>query len=126
MTNLIKFNPDGYIRTNICNFIVEFIDRIFFQFNTEHLQINNDIRKFTYIIKSVGFLREVEEQTKTEGQPEGIYEEYVDEEVTDEDVEKRIDEEEEFDARDIDMDPEDVEENAASAYDQFIDFEGSY
>src|SRR5947199_191264 len=64
LNTLLKYNTDVHIKTNICNFIVEFIDRIFYNFNTEHLQINNDIKKFTYVIKSAGFLKEIEDQTK--------------------------------------------------------------
>jgi hypothetical protein len=116
-SSLLKFNKEGFIRTNICNFLVEFIDKIFFKYNTDHLNVNNEIKRFMYVISSSGYLKETEEQTKTET-PQGFYEEYVDteEEPTEDDLERKIDEEEEHEALDLDMDYGDIEEGFASAY----------
>jgi len=116
-TELLKHNSSSFMKTNVCNFLIDFIDRVFFRYNTEHLHTNNDIKKFMYILSSIGFLKETEEQTKIE--TDGFYEEYVDmdEEPTEEDIEKEIDAEEEADARDVDMDAEDIEEGTASNYD---------
>ena len=121
---LIKYNNEGFMRTNICNFIVEFIDRIFFRYNTDHLHINNDIKRFLYMLSSTGYLRETEEQLK-ENVPQGFYEEYVDtdEEPTVDDIEKQIDNDEEQDALDLDMDADDIEEGAASSYDHQADID---
>lgn len=126
-TTLLKYNKEGFMRTNICNFLVEFIDRIFSKFNVEHLNINNDIKRFMYIVHSIGYLKETEEQTKGE-KPEGFYEEYVemDEEPTEADIEQRIDDEEEQEALDIDMDTTDLEEGVTSAYDRQAEVDDAY
>ena len=116
-STLLQYNQDGFMKPNVCNFLVEFIDRIFFIYNTEHLHINNDITRFMYVLNSVGFLKETAEQTKLE--TVGFYEEFVDmdEEPTEENMEKQIDDEEEADAIDVDMDRNDIEERVSSAHD---------
>jgi hypothetical protein len=123
---LLKYNQDGFIKSNISNFLVEFIDRIFFRYNTELLHINNDIKRFMYVLHSDGFLKHTEEQTKLE--TDGFYEEYVDmdEEPTEEDIEKRVDDEEEADALDVDMDVEDMEEGVPSGYDRQAEIDLDY
>lgn len=125
-SSLLKYNQEGFMKTHVCNFLVEFIDRIFFRYNTEHLHINNDIKRFMYILNSVGFLKETEEQTKQE--TVGFYEEYVDmdEEPTEEDLEKQVDDEEEADALDVDMDTGDMEEGVPSGYDRQADIDMNY
>jgi hypothetical protein len=124
-TALLKYNQDGFMKTNICNFLVEFIDKIFFMYNTEHLYINNDIKRFMYVLNSMGFLKEAEEYTAP--QTDGFYEEYVDEEEpTEEDQERRVDDEEEQDALDVDMDQEDREERVENDYDRLTEWEQSY
>lgn len=126
-TELLKYNQNNtFMKTNICNFLVEFIDRIFFRYNTEHLHTNSDIKRFMYILGSIGFLKETYEQTKSE--MDGFYEEYVDmdEEKTEEDIENEIDAEEESEARDLDMDSEDIEEGTESAYDLQNDIDAQF
>lgn len=126
-TSLLKYNQDGFMKSNVCNFLVEFIDRIFFRYNTEYLRVNNDINRFMYILSSVGFLKETEDQTQTET-TQGIYEEYVDMEgePAEEDLEALIDDEEEKEAMDLDMDAADLEEGVASAYDHQVDIESGF
>lgn len=125
-TNLIKYNQEGFLKTNVCNFLVEFIDRVFTRYNTEYIHINNDINRFSYILNSVGFLRETEEQTKDDI-AKGFYEEYVsDEEMTEEDLERVVDEEEEREALDLDMDEADIEEGFASNYDRQYEIDMEY
>ena len=125
-STLLRYNQDGFMKTNVSNFLVEFIDRVFLRYNTEHLHINGDIKRFMYVLNSIGFLRETEEQTKHE--TEGLYEEYVDmdEPATEEDIEKQIDDEEEADALDVDMDEEDMEEGFPSQYDRQADIDLNY
>ena len=56
----------------------------------EHLHVNNDIKRFMFILSSIGYLKETEEQTKSET-PQGFYEEYVEgDEPTDADIEEKI------------------------------------
>ena len=125
-TELLRYNQNSFMKINICNFLIEFIDRIFFRYNTEHLHINNDIQRFIYILNSVGFLKETVEQSNLETQ--GFYEEYVDmdEEPTEEDIEKQIDEDEEADALDVDMDAGDMEEGVPSGYDRQAEIDMSF
>lgn len=126
-TLLLKYNKEGFMRTNVCNFLVEFIDKIFFKYNTEHLHVNNDIKRFMYVINSVGYLKETEEQIQNE-KPQGFYEEYVDteEEPTEDDIERKIDEEEEQEGMDLDMDYGDIEEGFESAYEIQEDIDTRY
>jgi hypothetical protein len=125
---LLKYNPEGFVRSNICNFLVEFIDRVFFRYNVEYLYTNNDIKRFVHVLNSVGFLREIEEQTQIDNETQGFYEEFVDiEEPTEEDVERRIDDEEEEDAMDVEnMEPADIEEGTSANYDRLMEFQDSY
>jgi len=123
---LFKYNQDGFVKTNIANMLVEFIERIFTRYNTEHLYTNNEIRRFIKILDSSRHIREIQELNDSE-KPTGIYEEYVDEEEqTEEDIERKIDDEEEQDAIDVDMDTADMEEGVESRYDYLMDFENSY
>jgi hypothetical protein len=126
-TNLLNYNNENFMKTNICNMLVEFIDRIFTKYNTENLHVNNDIKKFMYVLHSIGYLKETEEQTKTET-PQGFYEEYVDidEEPNEEDVERKIDDEEEQEAIDVDMDEEDIDEGFVSQTDRQAEVDEKY
>jgi hypothetical protein len=124
-TTLFHYNQNTFAKTNICNFLVEFIDRVFLRYNNEHLYTNNDIKRFMYVLDSRSYMKEIAEQSAP---TQGFYEEYVDtdEEPTEEDLEKRIDDDEEQDARDVDEEPEDHEEGVASSYDDHMEFEESY
>lgn len=125
-TMLLNYNKEGFMRANISNFLVEFIDRIFFRYNTEHLHVNNEIKRFMYILSSIGYLKETEEQIK-EDMPQGFYEEYVEnDEQTEEDIEQQIDEEEEEEALDIDMEEADIEEGVSSKYDRQTEIDLTY
>ena len=121
-TSLLQLNTDGFMRSNICNFLVEFIDRVFFRYNTENLYVNNEIKRFMYILDSEGFLKENEENTETQG----FYEEYVDveEENPEEAKEAQIDAEEEQEA--MDVEPDDMEDGFESRHDRLMEWENSY
>ena len=116
---LIEYNKSSFLRTTVANFLVEFIDRIFFEFNQEHIMTNSEIRRFMYIARSPRYIREVMEEAEASVIKEGPYDEVVDEdeEITEEQLEERIDVEEEADAIDMDMGFEEVEEGFASAFD---------
>lgn len=124
---LLDYNQDVFMKTNTCNFLVEFIGRVFLRYNTEYMYVDNDIKRFVYILSSTRFTKEIEEQTQFD-KPQGFYEEYVDidEEETEEDKEKRIDEEGEREGYDMDVEPGDMEEGVESRYDQLIEWEESY
>lgn len=127
-TKLIDYNT-GFMKSNISNFIIEFIDRIFDKFNTDHLYSNHDIKRFICILESNGFLREtfIGNQIQDDA-PQGFYEEYVDdEEKNDEDTqEQMIDDEEERDALDLDMNEDDITEQFASKYDHQAEIDLDY
>lgn len=119
----IDYNKSSFIRTSVANFLTEFIDRIFFEFNNEHIMTNSDIRRFMYIVSSPRYVREVTEEAQNDIQVEGFYDEVVDEdiEITTDDIEQRIDLEEEMDAVDMDMGLEDMEEGFESNYEHAND-----
>lgn len=125
-TKLIKFNSANFTKISIANFIVEFIDRIFFSFNNEHLITNTDIRRFMYIVSSPRYIREIAEEGDADVKREGFYDEVVSEDLiepTDEEREQQIDDDEEADALDLDMDVEDIEEGFASAFEGYNDID---
>lgn len=131
-TKLINYNVN-YMKTNICHFIIEFIDKIFSKYNTDHLHTNNDIKRFLIIIKSPGFIKETDEQTKDDSNiNQGFYEEYVDTEsdLTPEEIDRQadklLDDREEQDALDIDMEIGDMEEGVTSKYDDQAEIDYDY
>lgn len=122
LTKLLTYNNEGYIRTTICNFIIEFIENIFFKYNTDELYGDIHIKRFMHMITSVTYMKDINTLIGNE-QPVGLYEEYVEEEeeATEEQIEQQIDEYEEDIALDLDMDAEDIEERSASMYDRLMD-----
>ena len=117
LTKLLKYNEDIYIKTNICNFIIDFFDKMFYRYNTEELDNDNDMIKFKYVLESINYMKEIT-QLIGDDAPVGVYDEYVTpDEITEEMIEKQIDDEEENEALDMDMSTEDLEEGVASTYD---------
>ena len=119
---LLSYNKSTFLKSSIASFIVEFIDRIFFEFNIEHLMSNPNIRRFEYIAKSPK-IKEIMEEAESDIEKEGIYGEVVnpDDEITDEIIESQIDDREEEDAIDIDTDFTDLEEGIGFDYDNSTD-----
>jgi hypothetical protein len=123
-SKFINYNKSSFIKTSVANFLTEFIDRIFFEFNTEHIMTNSDIRRFMYIISSTRYVKEVSEEAENDVQLEGFYNEVVDTdiEVTSEDIEQKIDMDEELDAIDVDMSLGDLEEGFESGYERAAEY----
>ena len=96
---LLEYNQNKFIKTNISQFIIDFINTIFELFNTEKIFNNIDIKRFDYILKSATYIQEISVPAQTEG----IYDEYrdPDQEITPEDREEALDLAEEQDALDI-------------------------
>ncbi len=117
-TRLIEYNDERYMKANICNLLVDFIDRSFGRYNTEHLHTNNEINRFRYVLGSIGFIRDSENTTVT--QTTGFYDEQVDEDQkpTEQDIEESIDAIEEQDAVDVDMDADEIEERSTGNFDR--------
>lgn len=122
---LLSYNQSGYIRTNLCNFLVEFINEVFSKYNEDHLHSNMDIRRFMFVLSSTGFLMETSGHSKVK--PQGFYDEYddpdADEAPTPEDIEEKIDDVERIDALDVDMIADDIEEGFASEFDRYSELE---
>jgi hypothetical protein len=118
-TKLLEYNNSSFLRSSLATFLVEFIDRIFFEFNEEHIMTNADIRRFMYIAKSPRYVREVMEEAESGIVKEGFYDEVAEDdiEITEEQIEENIDAQEEMDAIDIDVEFSDMEEGFASAFD---------
>ena len=111
-SKLLNYNSSSFLKSAVANFLVEFIDRIFFEFNQEHIMTNSDIRRFIYIAKSPRYIREVTEEAESDTVKEGFYGEMAEEnaEVTEEHIEAQIDDDEEADAIDMDVEYGDLEE----------------
>jgi len=118
-TKLLDYNKSSYTKTSISNFIAEFIDRIFFEFNSEHLMTNIDIRRFMYIVSSAKYIKEISQEGEQDVKKEGFYDEVVEEgaELTEADKEQQLDDDEEADAMDVDMEYEDMEDRFSSRAD---------
>lgn len=115
MNNLITFNDNKFTKMNIVIFLIDFINTAFELFNVENLMNNKDIKRFTYVLKSSFYMRNLEEKEDI-NKNTGIYEEYTDpdEELSEEQLEILEDAIEEQDALDMesDIDYEEAFDNA--------------
>jgi adenylate kinase family enzyme len=116
--HLIEFNDNKIIKSNICLFIIDFINLIFDLYNEEKYKYKMDYKQFYYFIHSATYIDAVKD---TIGITEGVYEEYVDEtkQMTEEEKEALEDAKEEEDALDVEGDEIDY----ASRYDRNADLE---
>ena len=120
---LMEINKDNENKQHICSLIVESVNEAFKMFNNESVMNDNDMKAFIHRLSIPYYIDSEELGTTTVSNTEGIYDEYTDSEKKREDnldvlnnsdnenVEKKIDDEEEADAMDIDYDPEDDEED---------------
>ena len=115
---LIEFNDNKIIKSNICLFIIDFINIIFDLYNEEKFKYNMEYKQFYYFIHSATYIDSIKD---TIGITEGIYEEYVDEnkEISEEEKEAMENAKEEEDALDVEGDEIDY----ASRYDRNADLE---
>lgn len=119
LTKLLEMNKNKYVKQNLTQFIIEFINVMFTEYNKDHLDYINEIQRFICMINSSEYFRELEE--KGFGMDEfttGIYGEYKDpdEVKSKEDIEAEEDAKEEAEAMDVDndMDAEDAYDDAYS------------
>jgi len=100
---LISYNSNK-IKTNIVNFIIDFINIMFETFNIEKSNSNIDIKRFAYVLNSSTYIQEIIEKSG-EKNIEGIYEEYVDDEEEKEKIKEAKEEDKEAnDALDMEND----------------------
>lgn len=120
MNKLLEYNDNKFVKITIVTFLIDFISTAFNMFNIEALMNNKEIKRFTYVLKSDSYLRDLEEKQDMEVERSGIYEEYKDQddEISEEQMEKIQDDIEEQDALDIDGEI-DYEAN----YDKSMSFE---
>lgn len=107
LSKLLEMNKNKYVRQNLTQFIIEFIDVMFTEYNKDHLEYINEIQRFICMINSSDYFRELEE--KGFGMDEftsGIYGEYKDpdEVKSKEDIEAEEEAKEEAESIDVDGD----------------------
>jgi hypothetical protein len=110
-TNLLDYNENSFIKTNIANFIIEFIDSVYNRYNNEYIYLNSDIIKFIYTLNSHGYLKDFYDNKTIDIQDDN-------DKLTEEEIENNLDIKESLDAIDVDMSVEDMEENMSSMYDK--------
>jgi len=119
MHKLIDYNSNKFIKTNLVNFYLEFINIIFDMFNNENIINNFEVKKFLYMLKSSFYLHELEQNSMSVMSTD-FYGEYKDPDEKVQDVlegdddpndknKNKTDDKEEADALDIDVDPETID-----------------
>lgn len=104
INKLINFNSNKVLKSNIINFLIEFINIMFDMFNIESRMHNQEIKRFIMSLNSSLYL--LDNENLISGESVGIYQEYkdVDDKDNPDDIENNIDDMEEADALDIDND----------------------
>ncbi|ARF09424.1 hypothetical protein Indivirus_1_47 [Indivirus ILV1] len=99
MKKLIENNRDKFIKTTLCNLLIDIIMRIYFEYDKEKDMTNGQIKRFMYITQ----LKDYSQIDDTEFETEGIYGEYKDPDATPDEelLEEKEDAKEEEDALDI-------------------------
>jgi ribosomal protein L17 len=118
LNKLIEYNTNKFTKISVVTFLIDYINTVFEFFNIESLMDNKDIKRFTFVLKSEAYLRNLAEKDDVESNKKGIYEEYTDpeEDISEEQVEDIQDAIEEQDA--LDMDTEiDYEGDFDASYD---------
>ena len=108
LTKLIGYNQKKFIKINVVHYILDLIDKLFNAFNEEYKTTIFEIKRFNYMLKSKGYILDVEE--KGHGIEDTIEDtindytgDYVNEELTEEILDQREHDVEENDAMDIDV-----------------------
>lgn len=105
MDKVIVFNQNKFTKTNAIMFMMDFISLVFNIFNTDEIFNTFDIKRFMYIIRSHGYLYDIEQKGHGLADTEGIYDEYKDPDdvESEEQIEANDEAEEEAQALDVDM-----------------------
>lgn len=113
ISKLIQYNNNKFVKATVVYLLIDIINKTFEIYNNDVLLKNNDIKRFTYIIKSNRFIHDIEQKGHgLEGETEGFYGEYKDEDEKDdekakEQLEDDIEEQEALDV-DTEIDYEDM------------------
>lgn len=117
LLKLLDINKNKYVRQSLTQYIIEFIEHMFTEYNNDYYDNMNDIQRFLCIINSSEYFRELE--NKGLGMDEyttGIYGEYKDpsDEKTKEELDEEFDDREAAESMDVDgeIDAEDEYDNA--------------
>lgn len=61
LTNLYNLNQSKNLRQNLVNFVIEFFDRIFNEYNKDSLNYINEIQRFMCVLNSSEYFRELDD-----------------------------------------------------------------
>lgn len=122
LVKFLEINKNKYVKQNLCQFIVEFVDKLYDNYNRDQLLFNNALQRFQCMLDSSEYFRELE--GKGLGMDEyttGIYGEYKDpnDVKTKEEIEEEEDAIEAEESMDIDndVDAEDNYDNSSGELD---------
>ena len=106
---LLHFNKNNYTKINYINFMIEFITIIYNMFNQDKIMDNYNIKRFNYIIHSIGYIHDIEKKTKQSNETIGIYEEQKSDEMMSVETKEKIYDAEQADqSLDMDVGQEDI------------------
>lgn len=113
LDNLIKYNHDRFEKINTVFMILDIINNLHNKFNKEDELTNYELKRFTYLLNSKGYVYDIEEKGHgvESGEQVGVYGEYRDEDdvIDPEEIEQRKDDAEEEDAIDYNYNEDDYE-----------------
>lgn len=112
-SKLLNYNQNKIIKQHLATFLIDFINNVFREYNTDHLMKLLDIRRFKYLLDSRKYSIVLEKMNyDSEEYSAGIYGEYKDpsEEITKEELRENAEIKEEAEALDIEDDELDYED----------------
>ena len=112
LTKLINLNKNSYIKNSVVWFIIDIINNLYNKFSEENINYNRQLKRFKYIAESKGFIYDMEKQGHSRvTDVTGFYGEYIDPNdiISEEELERREDINEEMNALDIDTRDEDYD-----------------
>jgi hypothetical protein len=111
MTNLCEINKNKYVKQNLAQFITEYINVMFNEYNMEYIETENEVRRFISIINSSEYYNELENMRLNSNEyTTGIYGEYRDPDDVKTKEEIAEDEDDKEAAESVDVDPEDIDD----------------
>lgn len=65
ITKLIDYNKKPFVKNSVANFVAEFIDRTFFEYNNEYITTDVELRRFQYIMMAKQYVTFESQETST-------------------------------------------------------------